>query len=143
MIWIGLFILLPLLDMTLLVHVAGVIGFSWTLVLVIATGMAGSALVRRQGVAVLRGIQKDLTEGRTPEKRIVSGLLLLVGGVLLITPGVITDVAGLLLMIPGNRRLLGEYLTKHLAKRIQSGSPHVVMFTNHPSNPDEFSDTQP
>lgn len=114
-----LFIGIPLAEFRLLWWIGHEIGFAPTVLLVIATGVIGSFLARMQGSAVLAAVQRDLREGRMPTDTLLSGVLVLVGAVLLVTPGVMTDVVGLLLMVPGNRRLAIRGLKRYFRTRIQ------------------------
>ncbi len=101
-----LFIGVPLLELYLLAAVEDRIGLGPTLLLVVATGLLGASAVRRQGARAWRAIQLAVAEGRVPDAEIAHGVLILVGGVLLITPGILTDAVGLLLMVPVVRELI-------------------------------------
>ena len=117
-----IFIVLPVCELWLLFHIAAVIGPGGGLItfgLVILTGMIGAHLARGQGIKVFSAIQQDLAEARMPTDHLLSGLLVLVGGVMLITPGIMTDLTGMFLMIPGNRRLLVPLIKGYFARRLQ------------------------
>ncbi len=101
-----LFVGIPLLELFLLAEVEDRIGLGPTLALVVGTGIVGASAVRRQGARAWRAIQVALDEGRAPSAEIAHGVLILVGGVLLITPGILTDLVGLILMIPVVRELV-------------------------------------
>ena len=81
------------------------IGLLNTLGVVVATGILGAAVMKRQGAAVWRSAQARLQRGEIPAEEILGGIMVLVGGALMITPGIITDAVGLLLMIPAVRGL--------------------------------------
>ena len=53
-------------------------------------------------------------------------LLVLVGGVLLVTPGVLTDITGFLLLIPPTRRVVAEQVMKRVKHKMEDGSLRVV-----------------
>ncbi|MFQ5896472.1 MAG: FxsA family protein [Nitrospinota bacterium] len=95
-----LFTAVPLLELALLIEVGSRIGVVATLALVIFTGALGAALARAQGFAVLRRIQMELAEGRSPASSLVDGALILAAGLLLITPGLLTDALGFALLLP-------------------------------------------
>ena len=131
-----LFVTMPVVELYLLIRVGAVIGAPWTILLVIGTGILGSFLVRQQGTRVLMLIRADLAAGRMPAERILSGLLILVGGVLLLTPGILTDCAGFLLMVPGNRRLLIRHIGNYLQSRIDAGTQNsIFIFRVPPDDP--------
>ncbi len=99
-----LFTIVPLVDLWLLTRVGVAIGPWGTLALVVLPAFLGAWMTKREGLRVLRAWQRAWEERRMPEEGVVSGLLVLVGGVLLVTPGLITDTAGLLLLVPAVRR---------------------------------------
>ncbi len=121
------FLIFILLELWLLFTVADHIGGWWTLVLVIVTAMLGSGLIKHQGVAVLHRAQRKLDEGESPAADLLSGLCLLVGGVLLVVPGVMTDVLGVVLLVPGIRQLLFALIFKAATRngRFQSYSRYM------------------
>lgn len=98
----ALLLLWPLLEIGLFVVVGGAIGLWPTLAVVLGTGILGVALIRWQGMGVLRDLQQN--GAVDPISPIAHGALILVGGFLLILPGFFTDVLGLMLMIPLVRR---------------------------------------
>lgn len=121
-----LFTLVPLVELYLLVMIGGWVGVAPTIALVAVTGMLGAWLAKREGRKALASYQEALTQGRMPEDGIISGLLILVGGVLLIAPGVLTDVTGLALMIPPIRRGVAKLVMRRVERRIGSGELRVM-----------------
>ncbi len=121
--FVGRFFLLVVVlgfsELWLLVHVAGGIGFFYTLGLCIFTGMLGGALVRHQGLRTLMEIQEATARGEVPAVQIVSGLVLLIVGALLIVPGFITDAVGFLLLIPGLRGIASRRVAGSFRGRIE------------------------
>jgi UPF0716 protein FxsA len=121
-----LFTLVPLVELYLLVSIGGWMGVAPTIALVAVTGILGAWLAKREGRKALASYREALTQGRMPEDGIVSGLLILVGGVLLIAPGVLTDLTGLALMIPPIRRGVAKLVTQRVQARLQSGELQVM-----------------
>lgn len=113
-----LFTAVPLLELFLLTRLAGVMGFGTTILLVIVTGVLGASLARSQGLRVLGEWQRALAQGRVPESGVTDALLVVVGGVLLVTPGVLTDAFGLLMMFRGPRRVMGGLLGRYFQGRV-------------------------
>ncbi len=103
---------MPLAELALLIWAAGAIGFWWTLLLCIATAVTGSAIARWQGAVVLRRAQEAVQRGEVPAAEVLDGVLLIVGGVLLLTPGFITDAAGFTLLLPPTRGVLTRALRR-------------------------------
>ena len=70
---------------------------------IIITGIIGAYVASRQGGSTWRRAQERMASGQLPGKELAHGVMILVGGVLLLTPGFITDIAGFLLMVPAVR----------------------------------------
>ena len=60
---------------------------------------------------------------RVPDEGVISGVLVLIGGVLLITPGVLTDITGMLLLIPTTRRYIAERIKRRVNVQFGNLSP--------------------
>lgn len=99
-----LFTVVPAVELYLLIWLGQHIGAGSTVLIIIATGAVGATLAKREGLGVLRKIQEETLQGLPPGDRLIEGVLVLVGGVLLITPGVLTDLTGILLIMPWTRR---------------------------------------
>ena len=101
-----LFILVPLIELALLVYVGRFVGLWPTIALVVVTGFIGATLARQQGFRVWAKIQTEMQAGRMPASDLVDGLLILIGGIVLLTPGLLTDVFGFTLMVPAVRNVV-------------------------------------
>ena len=113
-----LFVVVPVLEIYLLIQAGQVIGVWWTVLLLIATGILGSYLVKLEGGRAWRSLREALNQGRMPARELADGALILVGGTLLLTPGFVTDIAGLFCILPFTRPLARRALTGVVAKRI-------------------------
>jgi UPF0716 protein FxsA len=122
---IALFIGLPIIELALLFELHGLVGFLPTVLIVLLTGIAGAALVRRQGVAIVMKIQREMSIGNVPAPQMIDGVMILLAGALLVTPGLITDVAGFLLLIPFVREKIRYWIKKKLEEQIRSGYVQV------------------
>ena len=118
---IALFIGLPIIELALLFELHGLVGFLPTVMLVLLTGIAGATLVRRQGLAILLQIQREMAIGNVPAPQMIDGVMVLLAGTLLVTPGLITDVAGFLLLIPFTREQIRIWLKKKIEEKVQGG----------------------
>ncbi|WP_426369287.1 FxsA family protein [Pseudocolwellia sp. HL-MZ7] len=112
-----LFIIIPIIEITLLINIGEVIGAWPTIAIVITTAWLGAKNVRQQGLATMQSVQTKMAQGEMPSAEIVTGLMLMVAGVLLVTPGFVTDILGLLLLVPSVRKALGTSVQKHLHTR--------------------------
>ncbi|MHA1536885.1 MAG: FxsA family protein [Alphaproteobacteria bacterium] len=108
---------LPIVELFVLIEIGGRIGGLYTIALVLLTAACGLFVVRLQGTSVLARAQSSLAENRVPVGEIVDGLFLLLAGGFLLFPGFITDAFGLLLLIPGLRRIIGLGLWRGLQAR--------------------------
>lgn len=121
-----LFTLVPVAEIALLLRVGELVGGLPTVALVILTGLLGAALAKHEGLRVISDWQGALAEGRMPSEGVASGLLVLVGGVLLVTPGLLTDVVGFSLLIPQTRRVAERWLKAFVARRIAAAQVELA-----------------
>lgn len=117
-----LFTVVPLVELWLLLFIGGHIGFFPTVALTIFTAFLGAFLAKREGRRVFHEWQKAVSELRVPDEGVLSGILVLVGAVTLVTPGILTDITGLLLLFPPTRRRIADVLRKRLESKFKSGS---------------------
>jgi UPF0716 protein FxsA len=101
-----LFLVVPVVELFLIVQVAGAIGTVETIALLVLISIAGTLLIRWQGIELARKLVTTVHQGRLPRNELVDGALLLVAGVLLLTPGFLSDVVGVALLLPPVRALL-------------------------------------
>jgi UPF0716 protein FxsA len=132
-----LFIGLPLLELAILVKLGEVIGFWPTIGVVIVTGILGASLARAQGFMVYTRIQSELAAGRIPAGGLVDGLLILIGGIVLLTPGLLTDLFGFALLIPWMRVIFKGWLQRKFSGMVQRGQTGIF-FTGTDSSRRDF-----
>lgn len=111
------FILFPLLELAVLIAVGSHIGVLATLLLVVASALAGGFLLRIAGPATAWRARARLLAGEAPEQEMLDGLLLALGGFLLLLPGLISDVLGILCLLPFTRHALRQRLLRSAARR--------------------------
>lgn len=116
-----LLLLVPAIEITVFIKVGQAIGAWKVVALVFLSAILGAALLRYQSIGVIRRLDRDLKQGRTPDVSLFDGFLVVVGGVLLIVPGFVTDIIGLLLMIPFVRRLVRNFLKSRVTVKGFSG----------------------
>ncbi len=120
-----LFTVVPTAELYLLFEIGEQIGAAETVLLVVLTGIVGARMARREGLSVIHQIQEDSVNGVPPADKLVEGLMVLLGGILLITPGVMTDIVGLSLIFPPTRRLLAGTFKDTLKSRMQFEGIHI------------------
>ena len=116
-----LFLIVPVVEVTLLITLGERMGFGATFALVVASALLGSWLARREGVAAWRRVQSKLAEGGLPGPELVDGLVVLISATLLIAPGFLTDAAGLLGLFPPTRALARRALVRRFERGIALG----------------------
>lgn len=97
------FLAVPLIEITLFIQIGGAIGLGWTLVTVVLTAIAGTWLVRNQGLLAMSQLKSSFSDLRDPTEPLVHGAMILFSGALLLTPGFFTDAVGFLLLVPAVR----------------------------------------
>ena len=105
-----LFIGVPLIEVLILIKLGSLFGFWPTIFLVIGTGILGAYLAKLYGLTVWNKIQQDLNAGLMPADKLVDGLLILIGGIVLLTPGLLTDILGFMLLIPFTRSYFKRFV---------------------------------
>jgi UPF0716 protein FxsA len=116
------FTIVPLVELLILIKIAGRIGALNTILLVIFTVLLGAMLVRVEGLRTLRQIQSSLAQGQLPAEELIDGVLIFAGGVLLLTPGVLTDLCALILLIPYTRMHFKRWLRRRFDRMVASGN---------------------
>ena len=117
-----IFVLIPVVELSVLIRVGEVLG-SWnTVALVILTAVVGVSLVRSQGLSTLMSVQKKLAAGEAPGQEIVEGMMLAMAGILLLIPGFVTDLIGLILLTPITRAPLARYFYQRMQLKVVAGT---------------------
>lgn len=107
--------LLPFVDFWVLFEVSAMIGFWETLAIVLATGIIGAELVRREGRFVAEKLMTSVTAEEV-SRNFLEGAMLVAAGFLLILPGLISDGIGAFILV----RPLRERLVVKLAQRFKN-----------------------
>lgn len=112
-----LLVAVPIIEIALFIEVGGWLGLWPTIGIVVATALAGAALLRAQGMAALGELQRRVDQGGDPSGPLAHGALILVAGVVLLTPGFFTDAVGFLLLVPPVRAAVIRFLAKRVVVR--------------------------
>ncbi|MEM7343462.1 MAG: FxsA family protein [Chloroflexota bacterium] len=116
-----LFIIIPIIELTLLIQLGQWIGTLPTIGIIFVTGVLGAFLARRQGLQVLARIRGDFGSGRIPADSLSDGAMILVASAVLLTPGVLTDIFGFLCLIPTTRRVIKQAIWRWVEKAMKDG----------------------
>src|SRR3546814_4420041 len=79
----ALFIGMPLLEIAVFIQVGSAIGVWPTIALTVATTLAGSLLLRAQGLATLLRARAQMDKGELPAREMFEGVCLVLAGGLL------------------------------------------------------------
>lgn len=125
------FLAVPLIEIGLFIQVGGLIGLWPTLLIVVLTAIAGTALVRSQGARALQDLRQSFSTLSDPTEHLAHGALILVAGVLLLTPGFFTDSVGFALLVPAVR----SYVMRQVRGRIRMQSFAMGQGPMHAARP--------
>lgn len=119
-----LLLVVPLVEIAAFIVVGGQIGVATTLLLTLVTAIIGTMLLRRQGLAIVQQIGRELEANRIPARQLADGAMIAIAGILLLTPGFVTDAVGFLLFVPAFRAFVWRQIGKRLDVTVaQSGGP--------------------
>lgn len=107
-----LFVLVPVLEFSILIEMGREIGLLYTIMLVFGAGIVGAVLAKMEGMRIIARIQEDLRNGLMPTDQLFDGALVLAAGVFLIVPGFLSDILGLLLLFPLTRYPIKIFLRR-------------------------------
>src|SRR4051812_2406720 len=115
---VAAFILVPLVEIYVIIQVGQVIGAWWTILLLVADSIFGSWLVKREGGRAWAALRVALQEGRMPHRELADGILVLVGGLLMLTPGFVLDIVGAICILPFTRPIGRRFLSGMISRRL-------------------------
>ena len=124
---VALFIGLPLLEIAVFIEVGGAFGVWPTIAATVATALAGSVLLRAQGLAALTRARAQMDQGQLPAREMFEGVCLVLAGAMLLLPGFVTDFIGLLLFIPPLREVLRLLIARYLAAKAARGEARIFV----------------
>ena len=124
------FIAVPLIEIGLFIQVGGAIGLWPTLLVVLLTAVAGTWLVRSQGLQTIQNLQGSFQNMRNPTEPLVHGAMILLAGALLLTPGFFTDAIGFILLFPPFRL----FIMQNIKTKLKTGN--INFAPSQPSSDD-------
>ena len=120
------FIVLPVIELTLLIEVGSEIGAINTIGLSFLTAGLGIFLVRVQGMQVMAKMMAGSRAGEPLASPVVHGFFLLVAGFCLLVPGFLTDAFGALCLLPPVRLLFAKLMISRMTV-VQPGQKRSVI----------------
>jgi UPF0716 protein FxsA len=136
------FVIVPLVEITVIVQVAHLVGGWATIGLLLLSSIIGAWLVRHEGFVVVRRFREQVADGKLPTDELIDGALLLVGGTLMLTPGFVTDAFGLALVFPITRIGIRTLVRRTVTRRVSVFGviPGVVDARRRRGGPDDVID---
>lgn len=116
-------LLLPILEIAGFILVGGAIGLWPTLLLVVASGLAGVLVLRSRALLTLPEFRAAMAANGDPMAPLAHGALLTVAGILLVIPGFLTDLLALLLLVPAVRRSVIAWAQSHMDVTVTTSGP--------------------
>ena len=119
-----LLLTLPFIDLYVLIQLTSMIGFLQTLLIVLVTGVIGAEIIRREGRNVFQKLHTSVT-GKEISRNLLELVLLVIGGIMLLSPGLVTDFLGLVMVVRPTR----ERIMLKLAEKLGENSDiHVESY---------------
>jgi UPF0716 protein FxsA len=124
-----LFVVAPVVELYVIVAVAGAIGWLPTLAFLVLSSIAGAWLTKVEGLGVLRRMGATVDQGQLPADEAIDGLLISVGGLLMFVPGFISTFVGLALMVPPVRRVVRPIVAARIRRRAERAQARMVAYS--------------
>lgn len=118
MIFVLVFVIWVVAEVFVAIQVAHAIGALATVLLILLSWPIGWWALRSQGRAAWLRLGAAVSEGRSPGREVLDGVLVLLGGLLLIVPGFLSDALGVLALLPPTRALMRRALARNLQSRL-------------------------
>ncbi|MEY9868669.1 UPF0716 protein FxsA [Peribacillus sp. B2I2] len=119
-------IAMPVVEIIVLLLSGNMIGFWPTLFLIVATGLIGAYLAKRQGMETWKKAQEQIRYGMMPGNEIIDGICIFIGAALLLSPGLISDIMGLILVFLPTRNLLKPIVIRFIMNRMNKGKVTII-----------------
>ncbi len=114
---IAIFVLIPIIEISLFIEIGSIIGSFYTITLIFLTAIVGVFFVRQQGISTIQKLASQLRNLEAPVQTMFEGLVILIAGILLITPGFFTDALGFLGLIPVSRIIFIKLVASYMLSR--------------------------
>ncbi len=121
-------IVVPIAEIIVLIEIGSLFGTLATILLIVFTAVAGTALIRHQGLGAIKRMRQGAAHNSPNATPFIDGFFLLISGLLLITPGFLTDIAGFILLIPPLRAIISAQIWRRVRN---SSSMHTHTYPSH------------
>lgn len=119
--WIFLaLIIVPSLELALLIWAGSKLGLFATMAIIVATGLIGAFLAKKQGIKAIKDIQTGMNNFQAPGEQLINAAFILVGGVLLLTPGFISDAIGFTMLFGPTQKIYKPLIYRMIHKKMKN-----------------------
>ncbi|RUT30152.1 FxsA family protein [Arsenicitalea aurantiaca] len=119
-----LFLLAPLIEITLFVVIGREIGVLATLLWVLASAVLGILIIRWKGFSLAGDIRATMGQGKLPARALADAMATFIAGILLLIPGFLSDAIALILLIGPLRTLIYGLLARRMTVTTTTTSAH-------------------
>ncbi|MBD7943567.1 MULTISPECIES: FxsA family protein [Psychrobacillus] len=123
---IGLFVVVPAIELYILLLAGKSIGAFNTLLLIIATGVIGGFVAKRQGMKAFREVSDSVKNYQAPGESAINGISIFLGAILVVLPGFISDILGFLLLFSPTRKLFKPLFYRWIRKKMKKNQIIVM-----------------
>ena len=134
-----IFVVVPVIEITILIKVGQAIGGWYTVGLVLLSAFIGVNMLRYQGVTTLLKARTRIESGEIPLSEMRDGILIAIGGALLVTPGFVTDVIGFSCLLPFTRGLFFNLFGQRISAAFTKGGGQTHFYSSSQHSQDPFS----
>ena len=135
-----IFVIIPVIEITILIKVGQAIGGWYTVGLVLLSAFIGVNMLRYQGVTTLLKARNRIESGEIPLSEMRDGILIAIGGALLVTPGFVTDVIGFSCLLPFTRGLFFSLFGQRISDAFTKGGGQTHFYSSTQQAQDPFAD---
>ncbi|MDR2876464.1 MAG: FxsA family protein [Chromatiales bacterium] len=133
-----IFLVLAALEILTLIKVGSWLGALPTLGLLMLAAITGMLVLRWQGLSMAVRMREILMNGQWPAREMMSGMIVMLAGILLILPGFLSDLVALLLLLPWVRQaLIGHLPIGPAPEQGNSRTQYIIEGEFHRESPEE------
>lgn len=122
-----LLLIILILEIYILVKAIEILGFIETIILILLTAVVGVFLAISEGKMAFKKINRALSKRKLPGDDILSGLCILIGGLMLLLPGILTDIIGITMVLPVTRKFYKGLIKVKLENLIRKGYTRIKL----------------
>lgn len=120
-IWL-LLLLVPVVELFGFILVSNLIGAGKTIILMIFTSIIGIVMMQFEGRKVIADAKNEMNQGQMPGRKMLDGICVFFGGIMLLIPGFLTDIIGFTLVFPPTRHVYRRFLLGWVERKMKNGS---------------------